>query len=659
MNWLFPGFLAGGALVGLPLILHFLRRRPQAVVPFPSLRFLGETALRDTRRHRLRRWLALLLRCLVVGLIAAAFARPFWTNAAAADRSATVIALDVSMSMAARGRWEDALAWALRQLEDARPGDEAAVLLIQPAPVWLVPMTDDLPRVRSALRAARPGYGKTRYAPALQVAGDALAASPAGTKTLVWVADEQRVGWLGVDLSHPLPPGVRLRLAPAPAAPVRQAAVVTVRRLPPAGNAPGGVAATVRLFQPAEDMRRVAVQALDGRTLAEQTLALHAGDNAVELRYVAPPDAPGVRVVLTEPDDLPADDAAWLAAESTTSGQVLLDPVAGTDFLAHALHSTRRLDAGASAPPVPLPDGPWPPAAVAVVRGAAAFGPPLAERLDRFADAGGPLLWFVDGSPGQVAWLGKRGVRVTLRPPAPEGGAEHLRDWDLEHSILAPFAGGSLLPLLAVEFYGGFDLAGDALLPVANWPDGHTALAEWNTGGRRVLLAGFPLDRAATDWPAQPSFVPFVHQAVRWLGAGGAARDTWRVGDAIPLPPGEGTWRALDAPAPPPERPAAGSVRPTGPGLYEFTTKEGAHRVFAVNTIPEESDLAPWPDLAGLAALQSREDAPSARTASTAIPPAPPGGEAAENRQRLWWWALALCGGCLLAELALANRTAL
>ena len=654
MNWLFPSFLAGGALVGLPLILHFLRRRPQVVVPFPSLRFLGETALRDTRRHRLWRWLTLLLRCLAIGLVAAAFARPFWTNAAAAHRRAVVVAVDNSMSMGARGRWEGMRAWALGQLDDLRPGDEAAVLLMQPSPTWLVPMTDDLARIRAALQTAHPDFEKTRYAPALQAAADVLAATPAGTQTLLWVADEQRAGWLGADLHHPLPAGVQLRLAPAVPAPDRQAAVVAVRGL---GTAPG-VAVTVRLFQPAQDQRRIAVRTPDGRTLAEQTLTLHAGDNPVEMRFAAPPDAPGLRVALLEPDDLPADDAAWVATENAPGGRVLLESVPGTDFLAHALRSTQRLDNGALSP-APLPDGPWPTDAVAVVRGAGCFRPPQSENLDRFADGGGPLWLFVDGSDEQVAWLQKRGVRFTARAAVPEGDAEHLRDWDLEHPVLAPFTGRSLLPLLDVEFYRGFDLTGDALLPIANWPDGKTALAEWNSGGRRILLAGFPLDRAATNWPALPSFVPFVHQAARWLGAAGAVRNAWHVGDAVLLLPGEGVWRALDAVAPQPERRVAGSVRPGVPGLYEFVGAAGVRKVFAVNPPPEESDLAPWPDPAQLTALESKDAARPDRGPSAASDSSPINGEAAENRQRFWWWVLALCGACLLAELALANRTAL
>ncbi len=656
LNWLFPGFLTGGLLVGLPLALHFLRRHPKTVVPFPSLRFLGVTALRDTRRHQLRRWLTLLLRCLVIGCIVAAFARPFWMTAAAARRRALVIAVDNSMSMQATGRWEGARAWALRQLDALEPGDHAAVLVMHPTPAWLAPMTDDLAHVRAVLQEARPGFEKTRYAPALQLAGDALASVPAGTRTLAWMADEQRLGWLGVDLNHTLPAGVKVRLAPSALPPGRQAAIVGLRRLGAgAGDARPGIAATVRLFEPEQDQRRIAVLA-NGQTLAEQTVSLHAGDNPVELRFNLPPDVPGVRVSLVEPDDLPADDTAWLAMAKPAVGKVLLDAVPGTDFLAHALRSTQRLEAG-GLEPAPLPEGPWPLDTVAVVRGSEAFRPPQLEHLEQFADNGGPVWLFIDGSAEQTAWLQKGGIVVTPRPPVPDGGAEHLRDWDPEHPILAAFAGQSLLPLLNVEFYRGFDLAGEALTPIANWPDGKTALAEWKSGGRRVLLAGFPLERGATNWPAQPTFVPWVHQAALWLGLAGAARSDWRIGDVIPLPPGEGIWRALDAASSLPDQSVNGSVRPGVPGLYAFVGKAGERKIYAVNPPTEESDLAPWPNFEQLTALEST--APPLPAGS--VPPVDLSmtGDVAENQQRFWWWVLAACGAFVLAELALANRTAM
>jgi hypothetical protein len=646
MNWLFPGFLAGAALIGLPIVLHLLRRKPRDVVRFPSLRFLGETALRDTRRNRLLRWLTLLLRCLAIALLCAAFARPFWGKSPSASRKVLVIALDNSMSQQARGRWEEAQRWSLGQLEELTPGDRSALLVMQPEPTWLVPMTDDLARVRTALAAAQPGYDKTRYARPLRLAGDTLAKTAAGTKILAWAADEQRAGWRGTDLAEKLPPGISFRFMGAATAPQRQAAIISVRQSDTVKNSLDVVA---RQFQPTTpDQRQLIVRAGD-RVLATQSVELRPGDNKLSVACDWPAGAAGLRVSL-DADDLPADDSAWIAATTTATNCVLLDAATETDFLAHALRATQKLP-GAGFEPITLPDHAWPPDAAVVLRNDASFRDPALARLDQFCDAGGAAWIFVDGSAAQKDWLQRHGVRVITRPAADEPW--HLRDWDAGHPALAAFAGQSLLPLLEVEFYRGFDLAGDALAPVANWPNGKMAIAELDGGGRRLMLAGFPLDRAATDWPAQPSFVPFVHCAARWLGAAKDTHTDWRVGDAIPLPDNTGAWRALDAPVPQKDLAVNGSVRPAAPGLYEFSGN-GVKKIFAVNTPVEESDLSPWPNPDQLAALESLESAP----AKAHFAAAPPGAwAAAENRQRLWWWLLAIGGCALLAELALANRT--
>jgi hypothetical protein len=283
------------------------------------------------------------------------------------------------------------------------------------------------------------------------------------------------------------------------------------------------------------------------------------------------------------------------------------------------------------------------------------FRPPLLDHLNRFATAGGGLWIVVDGSQEHTSWLAGRGVRVTLRPPADEPA--HLRDWDLDHPILGAFAGQSLLPLMQVEFQRSFGLAGDNLTPIANWPDGTAGLAELSTpGGGRVFLSGFPLDRSATNWPVQPSFVPFVHETLRWLAALQETNSDWRIGDTVPLQDREGTWRALDAARPQPDLHVAGSVRPTAPGLYEFP--EGKTRqLFAINTPLGESDLTPWPDPNQLATFESKA-APETQKAAeySAIKLSD---EAAESQQRLWWWLLAIAALALLAELAIANRTAM
>jgi hypothetical protein len=645
MNWLFPGFLAGGLLIGLPVVLHLLRRKPRQTIRFPSLRFLGESALRDTRRNRLLRWLTLALRCLVIALLCAAFARPFFGGGAATHRTAMVIALDNSMSQQAQGRWEQTQRLALGQFAELKPGDQAALLVMQPTPTWLVPMTDDLARVRRALEAAKPGYDKTRYAQPLRLAGDALDKAPAGTKILAWAADEQRAGWRGTDLAQKLPPGVRFRFIGIMPAPQRQAAIVSVRQ---AASSATNLDVLIRQFSPSADERELKVLAGE-KEIWHQKISLKCGDNKLSIPCVWPSDAAGLRVSLAA-DDLPADDSAWIAATRSGTNLVLLDASPETDFLAHALRSTHKLT-GPGFDPGTLPDRAWPANTTVALRDGASFRDAALPRLDSFYSAGGPVWVFVDGSAAQKDWLARQGIRVMGRTADTEPW--HLRDWDAEHPVLAAFAGQSLLPLLEVEFYRGFNLSGDTLAPIARWPDGRIAIAEVESGGHRLLLAGFPPNREATDWMTRASFVPFVHCAVQWLGSFKDVRDDWRVGDAIALPDGEGVWRAIDSPVAQNEIKVTGSVCPTAPGLYEFAGA-GGKKIFAVNSPVEESDLTPWPNPDQLAALESRA-APvanarfAARLEWTAV----------ESQKRIWWWLLALGGLALLAEVALANRVKL
>ncbi|MDQ3625162.1 MAG: hypothetical protein M3463_22240, partial [Verrucomicrobiota bacterium] len=96
-----------------------------------------------------------------------------------------------------------------------------------------------------------------------------------------------------------------------------------------------------------------------------------------------------------------------------------------------------------------------------------------------------------------------------------------------------------------------------------------------------------------------------------------------------------------------------GSAVTSAPGIYRY---ESATRTksFAVNLATEESDLAPLASVTELQGLESKERAGAATINSPRLPEMN-----AEQQQTLWWWLLAAAGILLLAELAIANRTAL
>ena len=113
MSFLTPLYILGALAVVGPLVFHLIRRTPKGEVPFSSLMFLTPTPPRLTRRSRLDNILLLLLRAAALCLLAAAFARPFWRQAAQLDfgdseRRRTVILIDTSASMRRADLWTKA-----------------------------------------------------------------------------------------------------------------------------------------------------------------------------------------------------------------------------------------------------------------------------------------------------------------------------------------------------------------------------------------------------------------------------------------------------------------------------------------------------------------------------------------------------------------------
>jgi hypothetical protein len=595
--------------------------------------------------------MTLLLRCLAILLVCAAFSRPYWAASRLGAGRAVVVAVDNSFSMQTAGRWDEMRAWAMGTIDHLGAGDQAGVLIMNPAPRWLVPLTGDVDRARKALAGLQPGYETTHYDAALRLAGDALARSGSSTRAIAWMGDEQRLGWAGVDFSQPLPDGVSLLLPAVPAPPGRQAAIATARW--ELSGAEPALRIGIAQFVPDNDTRVLTVRQ-GGRELARTSVTLDSGSvNNVLVPLPGVRDGEGLKVEM-DADDLPVDDTFYAVRDPDgAKARVLVAPQEGGtgafDYLSNAIDATRKM---ASAPlkAEELPDSDWPVNAVVIARGARPFESPLVDRLNRFLKAGGTAWILLNGDPAQAEWMRHWRVDVRPAPPGSVDGLLHLRNWSTDHPVLEPLA-SNLAALLGIEFYHGYSLAGIDATPIATWEDGGYALAEINEDGCHFLVSGFDLDRATTDWPLKASFVPFVHSTVLWLGQQRSASGDWRVGQPITLP-GEGSFEALDTPRPQAPMKASGTVQPEMPGVYRFSW--GSQRLlYAVNVRAEESDLSPWATPKDFLGLTSR----SRRTAVASLPTVSLSAEEAEGRQRAWWWLLALAAVLLLAELRLSNRT--
>lgn len=104
-------FLIGLAAAALPILIHLFNRRPAQQVVFPSIEYLREITLKRVRRVRLREFLLLALRVLIIGLFALAMARPAIQGASRVARGSSTVAILLDNS------------WSLNAADPTRSGD--------------------------------------------------------------------------------------------------------------------------------------------------------------------------------------------------------------------------------------------------------------------------------------------------------------------------------------------------------------------------------------------------------------------------------------------------------------------------------------------------------------------------------------------------------
>ncbi len=132
MSFLYPLFLAGIAAVGLPIVLHMIRRHTRKRITFSSLMFLRTTIPRFKNRSRIENLLLLILRCIILCLLAFGFSRPFFPREAVENQvrlgRRIVLLIDTSASMRRAGMWDQAISEAQSVLEGVSQADRLCVM---------------------------------------------------------------------------------------------------------------------------------------------------------------------------------------------------------------------------------------------------------------------------------------------------------------------------------------------------------------------------------------------------------------------------------------------------------------------------------------------------------------------------------------------------
>jgi hypothetical protein len=614
LSFLYPLFLIGAAAVAIPVVLHLFRRRTEMVVDFPAVRLLEKAPVEQQRRRRLRELILLALRATALGLLAIAFARPYVASSVGATPApVTVVALDTSLSMSAPGQFDAARQAARLAVEQAPATHTVALLTFSDMASLVVAPTTDRGAVMSAIGAASPTAGGTRYRTALARAAEAIGAN-AGR--VVVVTDMQQVGWEAGD-EGAVRDNIEVVVSQV-AAPAGNVAVSAVRR--------DGQTIVAAVHNYGMRAARLPVRLLvEGREVISQTVDV-APQAAAEARLTAAlPPRGAAEIRIDDASGYQGDNSRFFVLDPPGSVPLFIitaDPPASSNAGLYVERALGVADEGKAFDPQVvdgrafsgMTDAQFAEPAGLVILGTRTLERPGRERISSYLRAGGRALLTL-GPDTDVATLSDT-VGVSLdadTEPVQSGGrTATLVAVDGRHPIFRPFLDptGALGDVYIEQYRRLNDQPGRSVL--ARFSGAGSAMTEQGVGQGRLLVFASDLDNQWNRFPLNPAFVPWVMETARYLSQGREHRQSWTL----------------------PEIPAGARLEP---GVQTV-----ANRTFAINADVRESNPAHTSVEEFTGSVTRLNELAAERVATAA--------REQEEQQRLWQVGLLMMFLALAAE---------
>jgi hypothetical protein len=575
MGWLTflnPTFLWGALAASIPVIIHLINRRKARVLRFAAVQFILRSERRVARKYRVKQWLLLALRTIILFLLTTALAEPVLQRNAGDlaeinQARALALILDNSMSMAYQTAgttsWELAKEAASLVLQELRPQDQGVVLpMIAPEEASQA-LSGDRARLMQQVADFSGTYELGGLVIPFQQAYAALKTSEAPKKEIVVITDHTRTPWVGFELARlkVVDPQVRVTIMMVGSGDAPDNATIREVRLEqPTMVAGVRTKLTASLVHyGADDRKQLPVRLLvDDRTLDQRLIDLPKG-TSTEVSFEVAFDQPGYRraAIQLAGDALPVDDTFYVTVPVRKAVRVLLvdgDPrttlVASETFYAmNALNPERANRPGPIQPRVvPVEEleglrlGEFD---VILLANVQTLSAELRARLMEFVNRGGGLWWFVGHHVDPAAYNRDLFDAPTRLLPARLGAQLDRMDahpvtlqiQDPGHPLFTPFIGQGQDALAGVRVQRLLTTERASLPPTTrvllSLPDGRPLLLEGAVGQGRVFLFASTADADWNELPVTTAYLPLIQTGVLYL----AHRDQdGRLGEDIRIP---------------------------------------------------------------------------------------------------------------------------
>lgn len=631
MTFLNPAFLFGLLAAGIPVIIHLLNLRKLQRVEFSTLRFLRELQKNQIRKIKLKQWILLLLRVLLILFLVTAFSRPALKGVSVAGitssaKTTAILIIDNSFSMEVIDRdgslFNKAKSSALALVNTLQEGDEIAVITTSDNGAE-AQLTKNLTEVKKTIRELEISASKGNTGDALLKAVPLIEQSLNYNREIFIFSDFQSGSFPDIesatDLSTVLGERVHTYLIPIKKDGIYNTGIDDLRVNSEIFEQGKTISVTVTAVNHSKNKGSDCIISvyINGERAAQKSVTLNSGA-ALSVDFDIPLTVSG-HVTITaglEEDDIAGDNfryASFYAAERLNT-LLLYDNVEDIRFIQPALQAafdsekftlTTRISSSAGGTDLSAYN------AIVLVTGAAVINPaPVKKYLD--AGKGGIMIFpsvqvkpdiyssllqslelppsgVLAGTPGNTSrpfYFDKTELSHPLFTGIFEKGKEKSASPDI-YSYLQYFPGGK----------------GKSIITLA---DGTSAFSEHRSGSGRILLFTIPPSLQYSNLPLRALFVPLLYRSVYYLSGTGQKDSSVFAGELLRfgVPPAKKNQLKLSRPSGDDEYISDDQIqsglfiwRATGrAGIYDLLSGEDVLERKSVNHDPAESVTATTDD---------------------------------------------------------------
>ena len=688
--------LGGLAALLIPILIHLLIKLKKEHLRFSTIQFFVKQDRQANKRRKLRNWLLLAVRLLLVTLLVLAFARPSTrTPATTHDQKPRIgiFVLDRSASMQATVRgdaaWNRALNLARNALRDFESDDRAAIVTssarteifsgLRPAAV-----------VAHLLDGLAPEFTSGDLADGLRAALKLVPTDDASAATIYIVSDLQKSSCQDVQTVL-LSPGVEVKFLNGGELFASNLAIGDLRL---EGDVNPQARITLKSFSDEDFANGNLSLAVDGKEIVNTSVSLQAGLDT-NLVLSLPAFKPGwhsAEARLLTKDALNADDRRYcaffipeplrvLCVETKPSARIheqdnffvasALQPNSEPGTRVPALFTIEITDPPALARKLVPPKDSSGYAAV-VLPALRQIPGDASEALAVYVRNGGGLLLFLGDGLSANRYNAEFRELLPLQLASVDTRANagwHLETFEKNSPMFTTFQGAAGANLRLPEFTRRFGVSrttsAAATSTLAIFDDGIPLIASRSVGAGRVVLVNTSADTSWSDWPKRKSFVPWLHETVNFL-CGRSSKEAMQpsrlftTGEEAEIGVGQ-QWKgrsfviqrgdtkgetfAAD------EEGRLPRYNLGLPGGYVLRDPNGIElQRWAVNLPPRESDLVALSPQDFQKQLMWSKESPRVNLHASLL--------GAAKGEKEWWRVLLLAALCLLfIEVFLANRT--